>query len=415
MKRVLKITGVFLPGIIVLAIIVSTISYNNYWAKDPNGKVIPENLSYYHETYEECRADFLKNTQILSKKFDNVQIDKFNVNSEVDNDLSIDYCYIPAQKQTEKLLIVNSGTHGIEGYTGSAIQQMFMQEILLKEDLDKMGILLIHGINPYGFKYHRKVTENNVDMNRNWVINAKEFDSPNDGYAQLSDMLMPEGEVKTGNLRNKFFHLVAIAKILKESMPVLRQAALQGQYDFDKGIYYGGKAPEPQGEFMKTLLKNTMEEYDIVMNLDLHTAFGERGKLHIFLDPIEDPVVKNGIETIFDDVEIDWGSGEDFYTIHGEYIGWAGSLCDSALYLPMLFEFGTLDSQKTFGSLKSIQIMINENQGAHYGYKNEKQEKKVKHLFDEMYYPSSPVWRSKVITDSREMMEMMLTNFRNLN
>jgi hypothetical protein len=58
-----------------------------------------------------------------------------------------------------------------------------------------------------------------------------------------------------------------------------------------------------------------------------------------------------------------------------------------------------------------MQIMIIENQGVHYGYKNEKNEIKAKNLFDEMYYPSSSVWKSKVIFDGYSKLSKMVENY----
>ncbi len=132
----------------------------------------------------------------------------------------------------------------------------------------------------------------------------------------------------------------------------------------------------------------------------------------MFLNPIDEIQVKNALETIFKGADIDWGDGNDFYTIKGEYIGWSNTLPENVLCMPMMFEYGTLDSQTTFGSLKSIQIMINENQGNHFGFKNLKTEKKIKKMFSEMYYPESPVWRSKVICDSYNMMNGMMKNYK---
>lgn len=411
-RRILKIVLISLVSIIILGLIISTIGYRNYWAKDPEVVVVEEYLDYYHETYDDCRSAFRKETHFFLDNFDSVRIGNIQVESMVDSDLTVDWCYIPPKIHKEKLLVVTSGLHGIEGYAGSAVQLMFMDKILNARQLDDIGVLLIHGMNPYGFKYRRKVTENNIDLNRNCAINAELFKSKNDGYSKLSNMLMPEGKLNLNSFNNRFFHWVAIKKIIQESMPVLRQAALQGQYQFDKGIYYGGKQPEPQISEIKPLLKKTMEEYKVVLNLDLHTGYGERGKLHLFLNPVKDSKVKQGIETIFKGTDIDWGDSGNFYTIKGEYIGWANSLPDSVLCLPMLFEFGTLDSQTTYGSLKSIQIMINENQGVHYGYKNKKSEEKIKTLFSEMYYPVSAFWRTKVIADSYQMMNIMLKNFQ---
>jgi hypothetical protein len=412
MKRFLKYSGISLLVILGLLFGLSYWAYNSYWAEDKVALVNPDYLDYFHEDYEICRRQFVQKAEGLKQQFDSVQLGQFLVESRVDDDLTIDWCYIPPLKDSSKLLILTSGLHGIEGYTGSAVQLMFMDQILKEQDVSDMGVILLHGINPYGFKYMRKVTENNVDLNRNCIENESMDAIRNDGYGKLKEMLMPEGKVNVGSSFNRFFYLVAMNEIAQKSMPVLRQAALQGQYQYDKGMYYGGVELEPQMKLLKPFLKQIMEPYEVIMNVDLHTAYGERGKLHLFLNPIEDSAVRNGIETVFEGESIDWGSGKDFYTINGEYVGWVGSLVQDALYLPMLFEYGTLDSQKTFGSIKSIHVMINENQGAHYGFKNERSKQKTKHDFKEMYYPSSPAWRSKVMTDSHELMTRVMKNYQ---
>jgi hypothetical protein len=411
MKKALKIILYTLLGVIVMAILGSYIRYRTYWAKDPVVEVDSSYMSYYHETYEECREAFVRSIENVIVGFDSVKTGRIYVPSEINDDLSIDWCYIPAQKAKDKLLILNSGLHGIEGYTGSAIQKMFIEKILKQQLPDNMGVLLLHGLNPYGFKYRRKATENNVDLNRNCLKGDEIFDIKNQGFAELTEFLMPSKPVNINNFRNQFFYLISIYKIIQKSMPVLRQAALQGQYDFNKGIYYGGKDYESQIKTLKPFLIDKIEEYKMVLNVDLHTGYGERGTMHLFIDKPEDKTVAKGIEKIFEGSKIDWGSNEDFYTISGEYIVWANSLVPDVFCIPMCFEFGTLNSQKTFGSLKSMQIMILENQGAHYGYKNEKNETKVKHLFNELYYPSSTVWRSKVISDAYEMMNRMMKKY----
>ncbi len=372
-------------------------------------------MEYFYETYEECRSNFRKAAGELKTNYKRVHIGKINIDSEIDTDLTVDWCYIPAQKKARKLLILTSGVHGIEGYTGSAIQLLFIDKILSKLSLDELGILLIHGVNPYGFKYYRKVTENNVDLNRNCAINPNLYQSSNPGYAKMSNLLIPRGKVSIDKLQYRFFHLNAIYKIIKESLPALRQAALQGQYEFEDGIYFGGKKPEPQIAAIKSLFADTIKNYRAILNVDLHTGYGERGKMHLFLNPIENKQVMTGLQYIFKDEQIDWGTNEDFYMINGEYVQLVNQSANGAMCIPMRFEFGTLDSQTILGSLKSIQIMISENQGAHFGFNDQKSAEKVKHDFLEMYYPSSPEWRSKVMTDSFNKMNKMMERFLEYN
>ncbi len=369
-------------------------------------------MEYFFETYEECRDSFRIAAKELKSKYNSVQLGKIEVESNVDPDLTVDWCYIPAQKTPEKLLVLTSGIHGIEGYTGSAIQLAFIKDVLKNELLEKLGILLIHGANPYGFKYHRKVTEYNVDLNRNCANNKEVFGSENSGYQKIVNFLNPEGEVSIDKLQYRFFQLNAIYKIIKESLPVLRQAALQGQYEFEKGIYYGGRQYEPQIKAISSLLKEIANKYDIILNVDLHTGYGERGITHLFINPIGNKTVLDGLNYIFKDEEIDWGNSKDFYTINGEYVNLINNVVRDKLCIPMCFEVGTMDSNTTLGALKSIQIMISENQGAHFGYKDQKSEAKVKDDFLEMYYPSSNEWRARIIKDNNEKLRKMLVQFQ---
>jgi hypothetical protein len=80
----------------------------------------------------------------------------------------------------------------------------------------------------------------------------------------------------------------------------------------------------------------------------------------------------------------------------------------------MVFEFGTLDSQTTMGSITSLHNMIVENQGFHHGYKTKKDELKSKTDVLEMYYPSSDNWRSKAIEDARQILSQAVTKFESI-
>ena len=137
---------------------------------EEEGKVDPSMLSYFYETYDENREQFRKTAALLKTRFLDVEISRLIVPSKMDTDLSIDTVYIPAQNKTNKLIIMTSGVHGIEGFAGSAIQRYFMNEVLDAELLQNTGVLLIHAINPYGFKFGRRVSENKVDLNRNFDV-----------------------------------------------------------------------------------------------------------------------------------------------------------------------------------------------------------------------------------------------------
>jgi len=299
-------------------------------------------------------------------------------------------------------LILTSGVHGVEGYLGSAVQQMFLKELVNENSLDDLGLLIIHGVNPYGFKYKRRVTENNVDLNRNCSTGNRLFDSENKGYNDLNAFLNQNQKVNLTSVGNLFFQLDAIQKIIQYSMGSLRQAVLQGQYEHEKGVYFGGKSLEPSVKAVTPLILKTAENYELVFSIDLHTGYGANGTMHLFPNPLKDEKKKAKIENIFSGFHIDWGDSDDFYTVTGDFVTYLGDIIPEKYYLTMVFEFGTTDTQTTMGSIKALHNVMMENQGVQHGYKSEKDEKVVKSRFLNGYYPSSESWRSKAINDARK-------------
>lgn len=414
MKKFLKIITIVIVVLIVGILGYTYVSLNYYSPEDPEVEIDQTKLQYFQDSYEESRGAFRFQANKLRAKIDSVQLFSRNVPGKKDNDLTIDFCYVPAKKDARKLLILTSGTHGVEGYVGSAVQQMFMNEVLDVEMLDNVGILFVHAVNPFGFKYARRLTENNVDFNRNCDIENSIFSTENSGYNDLLEMLNPTGKANAESFKNKFFMLVVINKMLQKSKAVLRQAILQGQYQHKKGIYFGGFNFEPQLAILSEVFKSISADYETVFNIDLHTGYGERGTSHLFPNPIEDKKVKSTLENIFEGHDINWGDSDDFYVINGSFTDYIGKLLSDKFYLPMLLEYGTLNSQSTVGSIKSLHISVLENQGTQFGYKSVEDSIKIKNNYMQMFNPSSEMWRTKIMNDSKVILKQAIKNYADL-
>lgn len=89
-----------------------------------------------------------------------------------------------------------------------------------------------------------------------------------------------------------------------------------------------------------------------------------------------------------------------------------GKILPGKHYLTMVFEFGTLDTQTTMGSIKALHNVIIENQGIQIGYKSASDEEKVKSRFLQGYYPSSRAWRSKAIEDARQILSQAVKKYQ---
>ena len=85
-------------------------------------------------------------------------------------------------------------------------------------------------------KRHRRVTENNIDLNRNCTSNDADYQNPNDGYTKVYDMLNPKGKANHRSFRNRHQHLIVMQKLLAHTMGALRQAIMQGQYEYPEGL-----------------------------------------------------------------------------------------------------------------------------------------------------------------------------------
>jgi hypothetical protein len=289
---------------------------------------------------------------------------------------------------------------------------MALRELMTRNRMDDMGILLIHGINPYGFKKNRRVTEKNIDLNRNCSMDRRLYDSVNKGYGRLNAWLNPKQKVNLTRFDHFFFPFNMAFKIARHSMATLRQAILQGQYQYKNGIYFGGKALEPSIKAITPLVKKISQNYEMVLGIDIHTGYGTNGKLYLFPSPMTDERKKAQIESIFPQGPIDWGDEKNFYTVTGDFVTYLGQILPDKDSLTLAFEFGTLDTETAMGSIKALHNVIIENQGAQHNYTSQRDEKMVRKRYLQSYYPDSEAWRSKAIEDARTTLVKALQNFK---
>jgi Protein of unknown function (DUF2817) len=125
---------------------------------------------YFPTTYEDSRARFLQSLDLIQQKWPSAQLEAHSLKNF--SDLTIDWLWAHPQKK-DTLIIISMAEHGIEGFVGYAMMKVFIEEFAPRLNPENTGLLLIHGLNPWGMKYHRKVNEHSVDLNRNFVIDGK--------------------------------------------------------------------------------------------------------------------------------------------------------------------------------------------------------------------------------------------------
>ena len=150
--------------------------------------------------------------------------------------LGIDIAWFGAASP-RRVVLHSSGLHGVEGFAGSAIQLQLLQDLpKISEDT---ALIVVHVLNPYGMAWLRRFNESNVDLNRNFLGDGPYAGAP-DTYSVLDSFLNPPTPPRTD-----LFTLRAGWLVMRYGMPALKTAVVGGQYEYAKGLFFGGKRAGP--------------------------------------------------------------------------------------------------------------------------------------------------------------------------
>lgn len=175
---------------------------------------------------------------------------------------------------TDRALIVISGTHGVEGFCGSGCQVALLEDGFVQARPPNCALVLLHALNPYGFAWLRRVNEDGVDVNRNF----QDFDRPlpdSSAYEALHEALVPaEWE---GVLRADADRRLA-GYVGRHGLRAFQAALSTGQYTRPAGLFYGGRertwSARTLAQVLTTRLPARLARLAV---LDLHTGLGPHG------------------------------------------------------------------------------------------------------------------------------------------
>jgi hypothetical protein len=170
-------------------------------------------------------------------------------------------------------LLLISGTHGVEGYAGSGVQLGVLTQPAFTMLPSKLRVVMIHALNPYGFAWNRRVTEDNVDLNRNFVDHSVRR-TPHPGYAELAGAIAPQ-TLAAETLAAADQWLAAYAKA--HGAFALQEAITQGQYAYPDGMYFGGKREQWSAALVRHVMRRELPHCRQIAVVDVHTGLGPYG------------------------------------------------------------------------------------------------------------------------------------------
>ncbi len=371
-----------------------------------------EKVDFFSVDYIEARSRFLAALDSLQGP---VEHSSLEVKSSRYSSLFLDAAYLRAVHKKKKLFVLSSGVHGSEAPLGSALQLLFLKNIAPRIDFSKTGILLLHSINPYGFVSGRRVTENSVDLNRNFFKEAQKLkELKNHAYSKFSNILSRRKKVLYPFLETLQITMGLLIPTLLGKKQELTQAIAGGQYEDSKGIYFGGAQREPQVLWLENLLENVLKDYEEVLHFDVHTGLGTSGLLQFICGVKTQPkdfwIHKEIVQKLECDsnMRVVTTYSKGFYQTEGDFVDFVHDCASKdSKVATFTAEFGTLGDDILSQLKTSIRIIL-ENRAHHWGCLNSEIEAKIKKQFQELFSPSDLAWRRNALSLGEKAFQVAL-------
>ncbi len=289
----------------------------------------------------------------------------------------------------QKVLVVSCGTHGVEGFFGAAVQAAVLETVLNTQTVpEQTAIVLIHALNPYGFAFRRRVNEDNVDLNRNFLLAGQPFSGAPPAYRELDGLLNPKHPPSALTP----FLLVAGPKLLKYGFSALKNAIAQGQYDFPQGVFFGGKAPSRSQVILTSHAREWLGKPERVLHIDFHTGLGPWGGYALCADlPVDGARVQQLRREFGSEHVQSYDPKGVLYEIKGGLGRFLEAQFPDTQYDCLLAEFGT------YSSLKVLRAMRVENCVHLHAPQDAARNARAKAHLLEAFCPESESWRSTVV------------------
>ncbi len=298
----------------------------------------------------------------------------------------------------EHMLLVTSACHGVEGHCGSGVQVFALHDDEWREKARARGVavLYVHALNPHGFSYGRRVTQENVDLNRNFF----DFEQPlpvNEPYASLHPLLLPETWPPTEE------NGAAIAAWVEQNGPSAFQAAVtRGQYQFEDGLFFGGNAPTWSNKTFRDVLRTHGQRARRLAWIDLHTGLGPNGIGERIFSCRDD-------KKAYDRANAWWGmpaapvtsiydgsSASAFLT----GLNWSAIYeeCPKAEYTGITLEYGTQPLLEVIAALRADHWLHKHPEAT------AEMAESIHAAMLDAFYTDSDAWRGQIISQARQAM-----------
>ena len=290
------------------------------------------------------------------------------------------------------VLVLVSGTHGVEGHCGSGAQVDWLRRGEATR-LAERGIaaLLVHAINPYGFAWSRRVTHENVDLNRNFIDLAQPLPA-NAEYDRLAAAVTPADWSAESQAAARAA-LLAYAR--ENGFPALVQALSGGQDAHRDGIFFGGQAATWSRETLTAIFRERLSAASDIGVIDYHTGLGPVGYAEQIVSAAPDTEEYRRAAQWHGLAATSMTSGASVSAkLAGDWLDAAPRLLSHARVTGIALEYGTVDTGKVMDALRA------DNWLHAHGDPLSPQGQAIKAQMRAAFYVDDDVWRGMVLGQS---------------
>ena len=285
------------------------------------------------------------------------------------------------------LLVVSSACHGVEGFCGSGVQVALLGDAAFHDEAADAGvaILYIHGLNPYGFSWWRRTTNENVDLNRNFRDFAAAAPA-NTRYDELAALIVPETwppDAATTAALDAF--------VAEHGDRALQQAVSGGQYAHPRGLFYGGNEATWSHATLRQVLHRHGARCERLGWIDLHTGLGPSGHGERIFACRDEAAAYARAKKWWGDVTSFYDGSSTSAVLTGLMFNAAYEECPQAEYTGIALEYGTLPQDDVMLSLRADQWLEN-----HPGT-DDATRAAIKRQVRDAFYVDTPEWKERIV------------------
>jgi hypothetical protein len=296
------------------------------------------------------------------------------------------------------VLVVISGTHGIEGYCGAGIQTGILRSLDTLTLPTTLAVVLVHQINPWGCAWDRRENEDNVDLFRNFLYCDPPY-AANPEYDAIADALCPPEW--DGPSRAAAESTLSGYESKHGAGSIIR-VARRGQHDYPRGLTYQGRGPTWSKRTMDAIVASELAAARRVFNLDIHTGYGNFGEgAVVCAESRGSDTARRLIECFGDDLL--WLGTDPVIPTHPgmPYDRLCASL--SADVMSFALEFGTANVADEFDLLREASWVFN------YGDPQSEHGRSVRTRYRALFYPEMNEWKRLVWERGRDVFATAVT------